>query len=277
MINVHNILHIFNNLVHRKYPEPTKDEASSIGYELVDHIVTLDFVAYDDCSVDYQEEEKENAVAVNVDGIQYSYDTICAFVEFSKTHTFPTLCRQYRQNELFLFIESNENKYQNDNRTIEEVARELDLSDQTIEFVQRDAIRPDKVAMNVWRHLCPTVDDKVYVHSIKQVPMATLRNIYAFARLSRPKYSVSYKKMRSDIAANIRQGNKSDRTRRSMPIDQNVPQHDGANADECDESSGDDESDEDDDEELYEDENFDNVRSDVRKSKIVDESSSEEE
>ncbi|CAF1646067.1 unnamed protein product, partial [Didymodactylos carnosus] len=63
---------------------------------LVDHIVILDFNEYDDCSADYQEED-ENAVALNVDGIKYSYDTTCAIVEFSKTHTFPTLCRRYRQ------------------------------------------------------------------------------------------------------------------------------------------------------------------------------------
>ncbi|CAF1533038.1 unnamed protein product [Adineta ricciae] len=88
--------------------EPTQDEPSSKDYEqadqlfllfnqlltsaeiLADHIVTLDFDEYDDCSADYQEED-DNAVALNVDDIKYSCDTMCAIVEFSKTHTFPTL------------------------------------------------------------------------------------------------------------------------------------------------------------------------------------------
>lgn len=56
----------------------------------------MDFNEYDDCSADYQEKD-ENAVTLNVDGIKYSYDTMCAIVEFSKTHIFPTLRRRYRQ------------------------------------------------------------------------------------------------------------------------------------------------------------------------------------
>lgn len=114
MINVNNILHIFNNLVRQKHPGSTQDEPSSKDYELadqlfllfnqlltsaellVDHIVTLDFNEYDDCSADYQEED-DNAVALNVDCIKYSYETMCAIVEFSETHTFPTLRRRYRQ------------------------------------------------------------------------------------------------------------------------------------------------------------------------------------
>jgi hypothetical protein len=117
MINVNNILHIFNNLVRQKHPEPTQGEPSSKHYELadqlfllfnqlltstellVDHIVTLDFNEYDDCGADYQEED-ENAVVLNVDGIKYSYDTMCTIVEFSKTHAFPTLRRRYRQENI---------------------------------------------------------------------------------------------------------------------------------------------------------------------------------
>ena len=101
MMNVNNILHIFNNLVRQNYPVPTQNESSSKDYELadrlltsaellIDRIVTLDFNEYDDCSADYEEED-ENNVDLNVDGVKYSSDTMCAIVEFSKTHTFPTM------------------------------------------------------------------------------------------------------------------------------------------------------------------------------------------
>jgi len=96
---------MFNNLVRQKYPELVQSEPSSKDHELadqlfllfnqllnsaellVDHIVTLDFDEYDDCSADYQEKDK-NDVASNVDGIKYSYDTMCAIVEYSKNHFF---------------------------------------------------------------------------------------------------------------------------------------------------------------------------------------------
>jgi hypothetical protein len=70
MMNVNNILHISNNLIRQKYPKPTQNEPSSKDYELtdqlvllfnqlltsaesqVDHIVTLNFNEYDDCSDD---------------------------------------------------------------------------------------------------------------------------------------------------------------------------------------------------------------------------------
>lgn len=114
MINVNNILHMFNNMVREKYPELTQIEPSSKDHEmadqlfllfnqllssaelLVDHIVTLDFNEYDDCSDDYQEEDK-NDITLNVGGIKNSYETMSAIVEFSKNHTFPTLRRRYRQ------------------------------------------------------------------------------------------------------------------------------------------------------------------------------------
>jgi len=56
----------------------------------------LDFDEYDHCSDDYQEEDT-NDITLNVDGIKYSIDRMCAIVEYSKTHTFSTLCRRYRQ------------------------------------------------------------------------------------------------------------------------------------------------------------------------------------
>lgn len=81
-------------------------------------------------------------------------------------------------NEMKIFTDSHTNKYQGDGRTLASIASELRLSDQTIEAVQRDADKPDKVAMNVWRHLYPSVADKVFVNSIKNVPKSTLKNIY---------------------------------------------------------------------------------------------------
>ena len=114
MINVNNILYIFNNLVREKYPKTTQTEPSSKDYELVDHsfvllsqlltstelladhILTLDFDEYDDCSGDYQKEDKSDIV-LNVDGIKYSFDTMCVIVVFSRNHTFSTLRRRYRQ------------------------------------------------------------------------------------------------------------------------------------------------------------------------------------
>ena len=114
MININNILYIFDNLVREKYPKTTQTERSSKDYELADHlfvllsqlltstelladhIITLDFDEYDDCSGDCQEEDKSDIV-FNADGIKYSFDTMCAVVEFSKNHTFSTLHRRYRQ------------------------------------------------------------------------------------------------------------------------------------------------------------------------------------
>lgn len=101
-------------MVRQKYPETTQTEPSSKDYELadqlfvlfhqlltstellVDHIVSLDFDEYDDSSGDYQEED-EHDIVPNVDGIKYSFDTMCAIAEFSKNHTFSTLRRRYRQ------------------------------------------------------------------------------------------------------------------------------------------------------------------------------------
>ena len=114
MINVNNILDMFNNLVRQKYPELIQSEPSPKDHELVDqlillfnqllnstellvdHTVTLDFDEYDDCSSDYQEED-ENDIASKVDGIKYSYDTMCTIVEYSKNHTFASIRRRCKQ------------------------------------------------------------------------------------------------------------------------------------------------------------------------------------
>jgi len=77
-----------------------------------------------------------------------------------------------------VFMQSHDITYQGDGRTLGQIAGELGLTDQMIEAVQRDADKPDKIAMNIWRKLCPTVEDKVFVGSIKRVPVSTLDNIY---------------------------------------------------------------------------------------------------
>ena len=114
MINVNNVLHIFNDLVRQKYPNVAPIEPSSKDYELADqmfvlfnqllnstellndHIVTLDFDEYDDCNPDYQEENMNDASA-GAHGIKYSYDTMCAIVKYSQTHPFTSIRRRYRQ------------------------------------------------------------------------------------------------------------------------------------------------------------------------------------
>jgi hypothetical protein len=87
--------------------------------------------------------------------------------------------------------------------------------------------------------------------------------ISAFARLCRPKSSLNYKKMRSDIAASIRQGKLSYRTHGTMLMDQDIAQENGDNddADDEDEINGD----------------VNDFQSRVPTSEIVDDSSSDEE
>ena len=112
MININHFLHIFNDLVRQKYPGNSSSEPSSRDYELadqmfllfnqllssaellVDHIVTLSLDEYDDSNGDYQQEDT-NDISSNVDGIKYSYDTMCAIVEYSKKHTFSSIRRRY--------------------------------------------------------------------------------------------------------------------------------------------------------------------------------------
>ncbi|CAF1662541.1 unnamed protein product, partial [Adineta ricciae] len=137
-------------------------------------------------------------------------------------------------NELAIFMDSHTDLYMGDGRTIDQIGCELGLSDQTIQSVQRNADRPDKVAMNIWRRLCPTVDDRVFVQSIKRVPISTLENIYAFSRLSHPKNSFSFKKMRNDIAANIRQGTLTYRSRETLLVNQ-IDGEENASDDDADE------------------------------------------
>jgi len=114
IININNILHLFNDLVRQKYPSSSDTEPSSQDHELadqlfqlfdqllnaaeleVDNIVTLDFNAYDDDDEEYQE-ENNNRTFFTTHGTKYSYDTMCAIVEYSKSHTFSSLCSQYKR------------------------------------------------------------------------------------------------------------------------------------------------------------------------------------
>lgn len=164
-------------------------------------------------------------------------------------------------------MESHGDTYQGDGRSIAQIGRELGLTDQMIQSVQRDTDKPDKVAMNVWRRLCPTIDDKLFVRSIKRVPESTLDNIYgnllkilltnkklnveitflfllfsivAFARLSHPKSSFNQKKMRNDIAASIRQAKLPHRTHGPlMMYRSNDGENDGDNDEDNDEDNDD--------------------------------------
>lgn len=113
MIHIYNIVNLFNELVHEKYPECTYGEPSPKDHELadqlfllfdqllnstellVDNIVTLDFDEYSDDSEEY-EEEYSGADNIIVDGVKYSYDTMNAIVKYSKTHTFSSLRSRYR-------------------------------------------------------------------------------------------------------------------------------------------------------------------------------------
>jgi hypothetical protein len=48
----------------------------------VDNIVTLDFNTYYNDDDDEYQEENMNTTSFNIDGIKYSYDTMCAIVEY---------------------------------------------------------------------------------------------------------------------------------------------------------------------------------------------------
>ena len=96
--------------------------------------------------------------------------------------------------------------------------------------------------------------------------------ISAFARLSHPKSSLDYKKMRNDIAANIRQGNLSHRTRGASLMNQNYNGENDADNDEENNSDSDD-----DDEENESTNHANDVQSRVRTNEVVDDSSNDEE
>ncbi|CAF2029929.1 unnamed protein product [Rotaria magnacalcarata] len=62
---------------------------------LVANIITLDFDYYNDDDDEYQKEDN-NEDLTSIDGVTYSYDTMCSIVEYSKTHTFLSLRNLYK-------------------------------------------------------------------------------------------------------------------------------------------------------------------------------------
>jgi hypothetical protein len=82
-------------------------------------------------------------------------------------------------NELTAFVMTHNDWYEGDGRSIQEVGAELGLTSALIQRVQQDAFKPDKIAMNVWRAICPTRAARLDVGSIKNVPPSTIRNIYS--------------------------------------------------------------------------------------------------
>ncbi|CAM4787186.1 unnamed protein product [Rotaria magnacalcarata] len=105
----------------------------------------------------------------------------------------------------------------------------------------------------------------------------------AFARLSHPKGSLDYKKMRNDIAANIRQGNLSYRTHGALLMNQNSNGENDAHNDEENNSDNDNDDEEnnsdndDDDEENESNNHVNDFQSRIRTIEVVDDSSNGEE
>lgn len=115
MINIDNILHLFDSLVRRKYPSSSPTEPSSQDHELadqlfqlfdqllnaaelqVDNIVTLNINSYYDDDDDEYQEETQITTFYDIGGTKYSYDTMCAIVEFAKNHSFSSLCHRYKR------------------------------------------------------------------------------------------------------------------------------------------------------------------------------------
>ena len=65
---------------------------------LVDNIVTLDFD--DDDDENYHEEDDFESL-VQVDGIKYSYNTMCAIVKYSKNHTFQSIQKYQAERAIY--------------------------------------------------------------------------------------------------------------------------------------------------------------------------------
>jgi hypothetical protein len=76
-------------------------------------------------------------------------------------------------------MDSHSDAYKGDGRIVEMIGDALGLNQMAIQQVQQEADRPDKVAMNIWRMICPTRQDRVFVGSIKHVPKSTIENIYS--------------------------------------------------------------------------------------------------
>ncbi|CAM4951785.1 unnamed protein product [Rotaria socialis] len=165
------------------------------------HIRTVDILS----SIEYRELERKNRDLSNKNGVLKEALKKVQKERKKMETTHMLKPRESFWNELNFFMDSCNNVYQ----------------------VQREADKADKVAMSIWRKLCPTRADQLYVNSIKNVPTSTLQNIYTLARLSFPKGNLNYKKMRNDIAASLRQGHfNSKGTTNTSFIDSETQQND---------------------------------------------------
>ena len=81
--------------------------------------------------------------------------------------------------ELTLFMNSYNDLYRGDGRSLQEIGLALGFNEFMAQQVQQEADKPDKVAMNIWRKLCSTQEYRVFVGSIKNVPLSTLQNIHS--------------------------------------------------------------------------------------------------
>ena len=113
MANVSNILYLFDDLVHQKYPGSSRTKSSAKDHELADQVFlifdqllnaaglefesikTLD-LKVDDDDEEYQEENNDDTPC-NIDGVRYSYNTMCDITEYSKNHTFSSLRSRYKR------------------------------------------------------------------------------------------------------------------------------------------------------------------------------------
>ncbi|CAM4927945.1 unnamed protein product [Rotaria socialis] len=187
------------------------------------HIRTVDILS----SIEYRELERKNRDLSNKNGVLKEALKKVQKERKKMETTHMLKPRESFWNELNFFMDSCNNVYQGDGRTMDNIAGELGLNPLILQQVQREADKADKVAMNIWRKLCPTRADQLYVNSIKNVPTSTLQNIYTLARLSFPKGNLNYKKMRNDIAASLRQGHfNSKGTTNTSFIDSETQQND---------------------------------------------------
>ncbi|CAF4506168.1 unnamed protein product, partial [Rotaria magnacalcarata] len=129
-------------------------------------------------SVEYRELEKINRdLSTKVQNLKSALQNMGREQKKMKT-THMLKPRPAFWNEVNVFMNSYSELFTGDGRTIATIGTALCLNEVMIQQVQQNVDRPDKVAMNIWRKLCPTQADRLYVGSIKKVPATTLQNIY---------------------------------------------------------------------------------------------------
>ncbi|CAF3139000.1 unnamed protein product [Rotaria sp. Silwood2] len=97
MVDIYNIVNLFNTLVREKYSKTTHQESSPKDCVLadqlflvfdqlinsadtfVDNIITFDFDEYDDDNEDYQQPNR-NDIPSNIENLNYSYDVMYVVV-----------------------------------------------------------------------------------------------------------------------------------------------------------------------------------------------------